>query len=1780
MCTKKIKIALLFITVLLFNSGLSAIEQEKRHDGKRILIKNTGGATENVADSTLWAIDVPRLKTKTVSTNFYVSPLGHDSNNGTTLSSPWKTIQHAADNASAGSIVHIAAGLYKERVVVNVSGNSTDGFITFLGASDGGTIIDGSDFSLEDMKSFKRSPLDTYGLGDASALLEIIDKSYLRFQNIEIRNYICSSTAVFPMGVMVLKQATSDLSMTELQFVNLNVHDIKNNTTSSDGGAQGFAVYGGDTTVAVEALQILGCEIHSCILGQSESVTLNGNIDNFLIENNKVHDNNNIGIVCIGWEGTAGSVIESSDPALVGGHHPNDRARNGIIRNNTVYNCSTEKPVRNPTYPKNDFSAGGIYIDGGKNITIEYNRVYSCDVGIEIASEHGGVDDDNNSRNTYGITCRNNIIYYCGQFGIGIGGYDKLRGDATECKILQNTVYKCSSLGFGGGQIYINKAHHNLISGNILVARGASDTNDYDGYNNSGNDWEWDHGMVLGSSLGTTYNHDNTLGSNLYYTEAGESGIRWKWKMTDSQDPNSGFSSLKNIDKHAVYGDPKFVKTTLSKVDGSEDFSIADLTAAGIDKGDAAQIANIGQEDFAGKSRVYNSIQDCGAYEYYPSNSSINAYPFPQSLTYPYGIKPDSFTQSVMNDKIKNIYDSWKQNYVKNDFADWTGYKVWRVDTSILTHPHNTVSEGQGYGMLVMVIMAGYDIDAKDIFDGMYWFFKEYQNSHGLMKWEVLQDGTTPDVSNATDGDMDIAMALIMADKQWGSEGKIDYAKEAKILIGNIMKWNVDSSKDDFGGSETNSWRLTCGDWWAESSDTSSQLTRMSDFMLNHLRVFERVSGNRDWEKVADRCYLLIDKMQQNYSPVGLVPDFIRDKTEEPAYANDIEGAHDGEYDYNSCRLPWRITIDYLFSGDIRSKESMEKIVSFIKSKTAGNPDSICDGYELNGDAYGEDYGEHSVSEAFLAPLGVAGMVDFSHQAWLNDSFEFITANDLNQGYYEDSLRLLSLLVMSGNWWNPVTSLKSEPTAEINILSASSNGAGVNITNGDNSPSVIDGTDFGNVNISNGATENNFVIQNSGTGTLSVGEIKITGNAAEDFSIVKEPALSISSKTESVFSIKFNPSQSGERVAIVSISNGDTDENPFSFFIKGNGTGGGTYTLKYSPGVNGTLSGETLQYVLEGENGTPVTPLPDAGYHFVEWSDGSKDNPRIDKNISANLTVTASFATNKLTFSISSLSPSENSGSISGSVTRNGGNNGELSVTLLSTNSSKITVPVSVSIPDGSSSVEFSLSVVDNYYADGDKNVTITGSASNYTSAIESIVVKDDETVSFSCSETELIIPGKGKTKNFEITLSGKPESDVVFSLSSSDDSLLFLSSSILTFSSENWSLPQIVVVTALKASGNGTIIVSVNDSASNDAFDSLENQNISITIGPRISLGSIFKIKATSVQDLDGNVLTEFSRSLRVYGKYKDPLSGNDKKTNIAVRTKIKRDETETDVKCEWIKNVRLYDLKSLKKANQKGVYTKTWLVDNPIDSLFVELAVKMNNVNDMLNNKLILTPPSIFSLSSWNGDSLDSITLQNNGLIVVKGKYFGIKPPLVWIEYKNSGNRIVKKRLKVLKPYKYQNRIWQKYRSCMNTETGDSEIRVLLPRNWWSDWSAGTYNLILDNRIGLAATSVNLGDDSANNVPVPKKDSFEISSGERFYLLDLLSNDSDPDSDNVKVIFESRNTEKGGRVFFDKRSGMVKFFPKKGIEKPYNDSFKYSLDDYHIDNLPTSVVVSITVE
>ena len=91
-----------------------------------------------------------------------------------------------------------------------------------------------------------------------------------------------------------------------------------------------------------------------------------------------------------------------------------------------------------------------------------------------------------------------------------------------------------------------------------------------------------------------------------------------------------------------------------------------------------------------------------------------------------------------------------------------------------------------------------------------------------------------------------------------------------------------------------------------------------------------------------------------------------------------------------------------------------------------------------------------------------------------------------------------------------------------------------------------------------------------------------------------------------------------------------------------------TYTLTYTAGANGSISGQTTQTVQHGGSGSEVEAKPNNGYVFKKWSDGLTTAKRTDYNVQANLNVTAEFDLPIYTLSYTA----SEGGSISGQATQ------------------------------------------------------------------------------------------------------------------------------------------------------------------------------------------------------------------------------------------------------------------------------------------------------------------------------------------------------------------------------------------------------------------------------------------------------------------------------------------------------------------------------------------------
>lgn len=112
------------------------------------------------------------------------------------------------------------------------------------------------------------------------------------------------------------------------------------------------------------------------------------------------------------------------------------------------------------------------------------------------------------------------------------------------------------------------------------------------------------------------------------------------------------------------------------------------------------------------------------------------------------------------------------------------------------------------------------------------------------------------------------------------------------------------------------------------------------------------------------------------------------------------------------------------------------------------------------------------------------------------------------------------------------------------------------ISNGDDTPTTVDGTDFGTSSLDGGMVDRTFVVVNAGSAPLLLDGnpiVDISGAGSDSFTVQQQPLGQIEAGEESEFVIRFEPCAAGNQSALVTIANNDDDESPYTFTILGEG---------------------------------------------------------------------------------------------------------------------------------------------------------------------------------------------------------------------------------------------------------------------------------------------------------------------------------------------------------------------------------------------------------------------------------------------------------------------------------------------------------------------------------------------------------------------------------------------------------------------------------------------------
>lgn len=290
----------------------------------------------------------------------------------------------------------------------------------------------------------------------------------------------------------------------------------------------------------------------------------------------------------------------------------------------------------------------------------------------------------------------------------------------------------------------------------------------------------------------------------------------------------------------------------------------------------------------------------------------------------------------------------------------------------VYTPDHVSTSEAMGYGMRLAAMRINISTSQEDkeryigYVDGLWNVQKAFksQTNSNLHSWVIpstfsinsINGVNNPNhsVSSATDGEMDIALALLLMDKLNLSNPKHNYKEDAKKIIlalgSTIQSQTVNGKKYTY---------LPTGDWAIKekkdgSLNYSKYLMRSSDFLTHHIKTFirfmeaEGLTSDPTYRKWKDLLSTIKYLYTNNpFSSKGLFPDFIYingstnslealDRTKGGVHSKLVEelgeDVTENKFSYNACRLPWRMAEDVYFSSDITIAKAAHKIYNTLDS--------------------------------------------------------------------------------------------------------------------------------------------------------------------------------------------------------------------------------------------------------------------------------------------------------------------------------------------------------------------------------------------------------------------------------------------------------------------------------------------------------------------------------------------------------------------------------------------------------------------------------------------------------------------------------------------------------------------------------------------------------------------------------------------------------------------------------------------------------------------------------
>lgn len=247
-------------------------------------------------------------------------------------------------------------------------------------------------------------------------------------------------------------------------------------------------------------------------------------------------------------------------------------------------------------------------------------------------------------------------------------------------------------------------------------------------------------------------------------------------------------------------------------------------------------------------------------------------------------------------------------------------------------HGGDSVSEGQAYAALRAAWMRD-----QATFDRVWSWARTNLRRTGrpapeLMAWHwaPAPTGGVDDWEVATDADVDLAAALLLADEQWREPSRTDlppYRDAARAILDDLLAYAyvVDADGRAF---------LLPGRWADERASNAGIVLNPSYLAPAWYRAFARATGDGRWTALATHAYDLLDAVCQPAQGLVAIPDWIRWHT---ATRWTVERRGDVVSGWDAVRVPWRVASDARWFRDSRARRVLGTCFApFVRARATG----------------------------------------------------------------------------------------------------------------------------------------------------------------------------------------------------------------------------------------------------------------------------------------------------------------------------------------------------------------------------------------------------------------------------------------------------------------------------------------------------------------------------------------------------------------------------------------------------------------------------------------------------------------------------------------------------------------------------------------------------------------------------------------------------------------------------------------------------------------------------